>query len=57
MTVVDKTCLFFRLGLNHTLATTSVKWVKISKDRITVTLTANATGDNKLKPLVKTKVN
>ena len=53
---IDETGLFFRLGPNHTLATTSVRGVKASKDRITIALAANGTGNHKLKPFVITKV-
>ncbi|XP_060085270.1 jerky protein homolog [Ylistrum balloti] len=49
---MDETELFYRLGPNYTLATETTKGTKKSKDRITVALTANATGTHKFKPFV-----
>ncbi len=49
---MDETGLFFRLGPNSTLATGAVKGTKKKKDRLTVALCCNATGTDKLKPLV-----
>ncbi|XP_041379849.1 CENP-B homolog protein 2-like [Gigantopelta aegis] len=52
---MDETGLFFKLGPNYTLASKPVKGVKRSKDRITVALCANSTGDIKIKPFVIAK--
>ncbi len=49
---MDETGLFFRLGPNRTLATGAVKGTKKKKDRLTVALCCNATGTDKLTPLV-----
>ncbi|ELU11777.1 hypothetical protein CAPTEDRAFT_60213, partial [Capitella teleta] len=49
---MDETALFFKLEPDSTLATAPVKGKKKSKERITVALCANATGSEKLKPLV-----
>jgi hypothetical protein len=48
----DETGLFFRLLPNQTLASTSMKGTKKDKERVTVLLTANASGTHKFKPLV-----
>ena len=48
----DETGLFFRMTPNQTLATKTVKGMKKDKNRITVLLCTNATGTDKLKPLV-----
>ena len=48
----DETGLYWRTPPSKTLATGSVIGRKKSKDRITVLLTCNATGDHKLNPLV-----
>ena len=53
---LDKVGLFYCLGPNLTLATSSGKRVKQSKDRIIIALTANATGSVKIKPVVIVKV-
>ena len=52
---IDETGLFFRLGPNYTLASHKVKGTKLSKERITVALCANATGTIKIKPFVIAK--
>ena len=49
---MDETGLFFRLGPNSTLATGAVKGTKKKKDRLTVAVCCNATGTDKLIPLV-----
>ena len=49
---MDETGLFYRLQPNSTLATGPISGKKKQKDRITVTLCTNATGTDKLKPLV-----
>src|SRR3989440_1894227 len=48
----DETGLFFQMTPNQTLATKLVKGKKKDKERITVLLCTNATGTDKLKPLV-----
>jgi Tc5 transposase DNA-binding domain/DDE superfamily endonuclease/CENP-B N-terminal DNA-binding domain len=48
----DETGLFFRMTPDQTLATQAVKGKKKDKERITVLLCTNATGTDKLKPLV-----
>jgi len=48
----DETGLFFRMTPNQTLATKPVKVKKKDKERITILLCTNATGTDKLKPLV-----
>ena len=48
----DETGLFFRMTPDQTLATQAVKGKKKDKARITVLLCTNATGTDKLKPLV-----
>ena len=48
----DETGLFFRMLPNQTLATGRQKGIKSDKTRVTVLLAANATGTQKLKPLV-----
>ena len=48
----DETGLFFRLTPNQTLSTKAVKGKKKDKNQITVLLCTNATGTDKLKPLV-----
>lgn len=53
---LDETGLFYRLGPNSTLATTSENELKRSKERITVALIASATGSVKVKPFVISKV-
>ena len=49
---MDETGLFYRLLPNSTLATGPVRGKKKQKERITVALCANATGTDKLIPLV-----
>ena len=49
---MDETGLFYRLLPNSTLATGPVSGKKKQKERITVALCANATGTDKLVPLV-----
>ncbi|MEW8693664.1 MAG: hypothetical protein AB2535_21740 [Candidatus Thiodiazotropha endolucinida] len=49
---MDETGLFYRLLPNSTLATGPVSGTKKQKDRITVALCSNATGTDKLVPLV-----
>ena len=49
---MDETVLFYRLLPNSTLATGPVSGKKKQKERITVALCANATGTDKLVPLV-----
>jgi DDE superfamily endonuclease/Tc5 transposase DNA-binding domain/CENP-B N-terminal DNA-binding domain len=48
----DETALFFRMLPTQTLATTAQKGTKKDKERVTILLTANATGTTKLKPLI-----
>ncbi len=49
----NETDLLYKLGPNRTLATgTSVSGTKASKERISVGLAANATGIDKLKPVI-----
>src|SRR2546423_6250561 len=48
----DETGLFFQMIPNQTLATKPVKGKKKDKERITILLCTNATGTDKLKPLV-----
>lgn len=48
----DETGLFFRMTPNQTLATKPVKGKRKDKERITILLCTNATGTDKLKPLV-----
>ena len=48
----DETGLFFRMLPNQTLATSVRKGTKKDKDRITLLLATNATGTEKLKPMV-----
>jgi len=48
----DETSLFFRMPPNMTLATGKTSGAKRDKSRITVLLACNATGSDKLKPLV-----
>ena len=48
----DETGLFFRMLPNQTLATSVRKGTKKDKERITLLLTANAAGTEKLKPIV-----
>jgi hypothetical protein len=51
---LDETALFFRLGPNKTLATTKQKLegLKLSKERMTVAVVVNASGDEYIKPIV-----
>ncbi|KDQ06624.1 hypothetical protein BOTBODRAFT_78570, partial [Botryobasidium botryosum FD-172 SS1] len=53
----DETAVFYRLAPNSTLATGPVKGTKRDKARMTVLLTANATGTVKEHPLVIGKKN
>src|SRR5438132_11276016 len=48
----DETGLFFQMTPDQTLATQAVKGKKKDKARITILLCTNATGTDKLKPLV-----
>ena len=49
---MDETGLFYCLTPNSTSATGSVRGTKKCKDRLTITLCANADGSHKCKPLV-----
>jgi len=49
---MDETGLFYKLGPNYTLASNTMKGTKKSKEKITVALSVNATGTEKLKPFV-----
>ena len=49
---IDETGLFYKLKPSATLATGGVKGEKRSKERITVALCCNATGTDKIRPLV-----
>ncbi|XP_046571298.1 tigger transposable element-derived protein 6-like [Haliotis rubra] len=53
----DETGLFYKIEPNSTLCTAPVSGKKQSKDRLTVMLTVNAIGTEKLKPLVIHKFN
>jgi hypothetical protein len=48
----DETSLYYRMEPSRTLAMGPVSGTKKAKDRVTVLLTANATGSEKLKPLL-----
>ena len=48
----DETSLFFQMTPDQTLAIQAVKGKKKDKARITILLCMNATGTDKLKPLV-----
>ena len=48
----DETGVYFGMTTNTTLATSSVHGGKKYKDRLTIGLCTNATGTNKLKPIV-----
>ena len=48
----DETALFYRLQPNKTLATGIINGDALSKERLTVALCTNASGNYKLKPLV-----
>lgn len=52
---LDETGLFYKLGPNKTLATAPESGQKRSKERITVTLICNASGNDLRKPLVIAK--
>lgn len=54
---LDETALFFRLEPDRTLASNIIKGTKKSKERVTLVLCCNATGTDKLKPLVIGKTN
>ena len=47
----DETGLFWKMKPNHTISNGPVSGTKQSKDRVTVLLTCNATGSEKLPPL------
>ncbi|CAG8814932.1 17801_t:CDS:1, partial [Dentiscutata erythropus] len=47
----DETSLYYRLELSRTLAIGPVSGTKKAKDHVTVLLTANTTGSERLKPL------
>src|SRR5437764_4221599 len=47
----DETGLFWKMKLNHTISNGPVVRTKQSKDRITILLTCNSTGTEKLRPL------
>jgi hypothetical protein len=49
---LDETGLFFRLEPNSTLATGPIRGKKKKKDRLTASLCVNATGTDKVRPLV-----
>ncbi|XP_048248519.1 tigger transposable element-derived protein 6-like [Haliotis rufescens] len=53
----DETGLLYKIEPNSTLSTVPVSGKKQAKDRLTVMLTCNATGTEKLKPLVIHKYN
>jgi hypothetical protein len=48
----DETGLFFRMLPSQTLATSARKSIKKDKERITLLLTTNAAGTEKLKPTI-----
>lgn len=52
----DEAGLLFRAESRNTLATGPVEGTKVSKERITAALCANATGTEKLRPFVIGKV-
>ena len=52
---MDETALYWARGPNKTLSTERVSGQKLSKDRITLALSANAVGSDKLKLLVINK--
>lgn len=47
----DETGLFWKMKPNHTISNGPVAGTKQSKDRVTVLLTCNATGSEKMRPL------
>ena len=47
----DETSLFWKIKLSHTISNGPVVRTKQSKDRITILLTCNSTGTEKLRPL------
>jgi hypothetical protein len=49
---LDETALFFKLQPNKTLSNGDASGEKISKDRLTIALCCNATGSDKLKPII-----
>jgi hypothetical protein len=49
---LDETALFFKLQPNKTLSNGATHGEKINKERVTVALCCNATGTEKLKPII-----
>jgi hypothetical protein len=49
---LDETALFFKLTPNKTLSNEAAAGEKINKERVTVALCCNATGSDKVKPIV-----